>query len=66
MKPETITRAQAALPATRAELAQRLGLKNPQYVVKHLLDGGYATEWGDKLTESGNLTKILHATEKKP
>ena len=66
MRAETITRAQAQLPATREELEQRLGLKpgSSQHIVKHMLANGYAREWGDKLTAKGNLVPILHATDK--
>ena len=68
MKPETIARAQALLPATREELAQRLGLKPGcgQRVAKHMLREGYAREWGDKMTSRGTLTAVLHAAEKVP
>lgn len=68
MRPETIARAQAQLPATREELDQRLGLKpgSSQHIVKHMLREGYAREWGDKLTTRGTLTAVLHATEKVP
>ena len=68
MRADTITRAQAQLPATREELEQRLGLKpgSGQHVAKHMLREGYAREWGDKLTTRGTLTAVLHATEKVP
>ena len=68
MRAETITRAQAQLPATREELEQRLGLKpgSSQHIVKHMLANGCAREWGDKLTSRGTLTAVLHATEKVP
>ena len=68
MKPETITRAQAQLPATREELDQRLGLKHGsgQHVVRHMLRRGYAREWGDKLTSRGTLAPVLHSTGKEP
>lgn len=68
MRAETITRAQAKLPATREELEQRLGLKpgSSQHIVKHMLREGYAREWGDRLTAKGTLAPILHATDKTP
>ena len=68
MRAETITRAQAQLPATREEIEQRLGLKpgSGQHTVRHMLSKGYAREWGDKLTAKGTLAPILHATDKKP
>jgi len=39
MRADTITRAQAQLPATREELEQKLNLKpgSSQHVVKHML-----------------------------
>ena len=68
MRAETITRAQAQLPATREELEQRLGLKpgSGQHVAKHMLREGYAREWGDKLTARGTLAPVLHSTGKEP
>lgn len=68
MRSSTITRAQAALPATRAELAERLGVAEAQAnaVAKHLLVHRYAEEWGTKLTDKGTLAPILNATTKTP
>ena len=68
MRADTITRAQAQLPATREEMEQRLGLKpgSCQHVVRHMLRQGYAREWGDKLTSRGTLAPVLHAAEKVP
>ena len=68
MRAETITRAQAQLPATREEMEQRLGLKpeSGRHVVQHMLSKGYAREWGDKLTSRGTLAPVLHAAEKVP
>ena len=68
MRPATIARAQAQLPATREELEQKLNLKpgSSQHVVKHMLRHGYATEWGDKLSSRGTLVPILHSTGKQP
>ena len=68
MRADTITRAQAQLPATREELEQRLGLKpgSSQHIVKHMLANGYARKWGDKLTAKGTLAPVLHATDKTP
>ena len=68
MRADTITRAQAQLPATREELEQRLGLKpgSSQHIVKHMLANGYAREWGDKLTSRGTLAPVLHSTGKEP
>lgn len=68
MKPETITRAQALLPATLAELAKGLGLTEDgtRYTLKQLLKGGYAELWGDKLTEKGTLVPVIHSTGKTP
>ncbi len=68
MRADTITRAQAQLPATREELEQRLGLKagSGQHIVRHMLNKGYAREWGDKLTSRGTLAPVLHSTGKEP
>ena len=68
MRADTITRAQAQLPATREEMEQRLGLKpgSCRHVVQHMLSKGYAREWGDKLTPGGTLAPVLHAAEKVP
>lgn len=61
MRADTITRAQAQLPATREEMEQRLGLKpgSCRHVVQHMLSKGYAKEWGDKLTSRGTLVRAL-------
>lgn len=66
MKPETITRAVAALPATLAELQERLGLSEngARYTIQHLKQGGYAQEWGRVLTERGTLVPVIHSTGK--
>ena len=68
MRADTITRAQAQLPATREEMEQRLGLKpgSSQHIVKHMLANGYARKWGDKLTSRGTLAPVLHSTGKEP
>lgn len=68
MTPKTISRAQAALPATRGELAERLTLKRGSVdrIVQGLIKQGYAHEWGDKLTDKGTLVPVIHATEKRP
>lgn len=68
MKPETIARAQALLPATLAELAKGLGLTEDgaRYTLKQLLKGGYAELWGDKLTDKGTLAPVIHSTGKTP
>ena len=68
MRADTITRAQAQLPATREEMEQRLGLKpgSCRHVVRHMLSKGYAREWGDKLTSRGTLAPVLHSTGKEP
>lgn len=68
MRAETITRAQAQLPATREELEQRLGLKpeSGRHIVRHMLSKGYAREWGDKLTAKGTLLPVIHSTGKTP
>lgn len=68
MLPETITKAQSCLPATREELEERLGLQtgSGQRIVRYLLKHGYATQWGDKLNAKGVLVRIIHTTEKKP
>ena len=44
MRADTITRAQAQLPATREEMEQRLDLKpgSCRHVVRHMLSKGYA------------------------
>lgn len=66
MKPETITRAVSVLPATFAELQERLGLSEngARYTIKHLKLGGYATEWGRVLTERGTLVPVIYPTGK--
>ena len=68
MRADTITRAQAQLPATREEMEQRLGLKpgSGQHIVKHMLANGYARKWGDKLTDKGTLVPVIHSTGKTP
>lgn len=68
MRNETINKALAHLPATRAELAERLGVKEAQAnsIAKHLLEQHYAQEWGSKPTSKGTLARILHATGKVP
>lgn len=68
MRPDTIRRAQAALPATREELAQRLGCGAAWagQVAAHLIQHQYAREWGSKLTAAGTLAPILEPTEKRP
>lgn len=68
MRADTITKAQAQLPATREELERRLGLRpgSSQHVVKHMLQHGYAHEWGDKLSSKGTLVPVLHSTGKQP
>ena len=68
MKPEAIARAQALLPATLAELAKGLGLTEDgtRYTLKQLLKGGYAEQWGDKLTDKGTLVPVIHSTGKTP
>ena len=68
MKPEAIARAQALLPATLAELARGLGLSEhgARYTLKQLLKGGYAEQWGDKLTEKGTLAPVIQSTGKTP
>lgn len=68
MRAETITRAQAALPATLTELAERLGLSEngARYTIKHLKQGGYAQEWGRVLTDKGTLVPVIHSTGKTP
>ena len=66
MRADTITRAQALLPATLAELAKGLGLTEDgtRYTLKQLLRGGYAELWGDKLTAKGTLVPVIHSTGK--
>lgn len=68
LRPETIRKAQEALPATREELAQALGVVRSQSnaIAKYLLENGYAHEWESRLTSKGRLEPILHATEKVP
>lgn len=68
MTPETISKAQAALPATRAELAERLALKRGSVdrIAKGLIKHGYAHEWGSQLTDKGTLVPIIHSTGKDP
>ena len=68
MRADTITRAQALMPATREEMEQRLGLKpgSCRHVVQHMLSNGYAKEWGVKPTARGTLAPVLHSTGKEP
>lgn len=65
MTPATITRALAALPATREELAERLGVKEAQAnsIARQLLGTHQAEEWGSRLTSKGTLAPILQAKE---
>ena len=65
MKHVTITRALAALPATRAELATALGVKEGQAnaIARQLLGTHQAEEWGSRLTTKGTLAPILQAKE---
>ena len=66
MRADTITRAQALMPATREEMEQRLGLKpgSCRHVVQHMLSKGYAKEWGDKLTSRGTLAPVCIRLER--
>ncbi len=68
MRKETILKAQAALPATRPELAARLAVGQQQAgrIARHLVANRFAEEWGTRITSLGTLAPILHATEKKP
>ena len=68
MRKETIDKALAHLPATRAELAERLGVKEAQAnsIAKHLLEQRYAEEWDSKPTAKGTLARILCTTGKVP
>lgn len=68
MKPETINKALAHLPATRAQLAERLGVSITQArsIAKNLIDNRYAEEWGQVPTDKGAWTAVLHATGKIP
>ncbi|MBH0013670.1 MULTISPECIES: hypothetical protein [Gammaproteobacteria] len=68
MRNETINKALAHLPATRAELAERLGVKEAQArsIAKNLIDNRYAEEWGQAPTDKGVWTAVLHATGKVP
>ena len=68
MRKETINKALAHLPATRAEMAERLGVKDAQAnsIAKHLLEQRYAEEWGQAPTDKGVWTAVLHATGKEP
>ena len=68
MRKETITKALVHLPATRAEMAERLGVKEAQAnsIAKHLLEQRYAEEWGQAPTDKGVWTAVLHATGKEP
>lgn len=68
MTPATITRALAALPATREELAAALGVKEAQAnaIARQLLGTHKAEEWGSRLTSKGTLAPILQAKEATP
>ena len=68
MRKETINKALAHLPATRAEMAERLGVKEAQAnsIAKNLIDNRYAEEWGQAPTDKGVWTAVLHATGKVP
>ncbi len=65
MTPATITRALAALPATREELATALGVKEGQAnaIARELLTTHRAGEWGSRLTSKGTLAPVLQAKE---
>ena len=65
MRLTTITRALAALPATREELAERLGVKEGQAnaIARELLCTHQAEEWGSRLTSKGTLAPVLQAKE---
>ena len=65
MRLTTITRALAALPATRAELAAALGVGQVQAgcIAKYMIDNRYAEEWGTKLTDKGTLAPVLQVRE---
>lgn len=65
MSRTTITRALAALPATREELAAALGVKEAQAnaIARQLLGTHQAEEWGSRLTSKGTLAPILQAKE---
>ena len=65
MRLTTITRALAALPATREELAERLGVKEGQAnaIARELLRTHQAEEWSSRLTSKGTLAPVLQAKE---
>lgn len=65
MTPATITRALSALPATREELAERLGVKEAQAnaIARQLLGTHQAEEWGSRLTSKGTLAPVLQVKE---
>ena len=65
MTPTAITRALAALPATREELATALGVKEGQAntIARQLLGTHQAEEWGSRLTSKGTLAPVLQAKE---
>jgi Mn-dependent DtxR family transcriptional regulator len=68
VRPDTILKAQAQLPATRHKLAEKLGLKpgSSQRIAKYLLRHGYAQEWGTEVTDNGTLAAVLRSTGKEP
>ena len=61
MRLTTITRALAALPATREELAERLGVKEGQAsaIARELLGTHQAEEWGSRLTSRGGRWRLF-------
>ena len=63
MRPATIAKAVAALPATREELAARLGVGDGQArnIARYLIKHRHAEQWGDKLNDRGGLSPILRA-----
>lgn len=63
MKPETTARALACLPATREELAERLGMSYrwASLIARHLLAKKLAEEWGSGVTRAGTLRPVLRA-----
>lgn len=68
MRPATITKALAALPCTRAELAAKLQVSRvwADDIAEHLVRERYAETWGGKLNERGTLEPVLQATGKLP
>lgn len=68
MRADTVRRALATLPATREEMAERLGIvrSRANAQARYLLRQRYAEEWGSRLSKNGELLPVLQPTGKVP